>query len=113
MNNVTKGLYGVNFLINMFIFGVNIFYFQINSSVINETNLINTLLLSRNDDAYYTPIWSRTDSSGLSLKTTPFSNVEHLWDKEMTTKPPDIGHGTTTLSFLFNNGIVVAVDSRA
>lgn len=40
-------------------------------------------------------------------------NFEKLCNVGLIKKFPDVAHGTTTLSFMFNNGIVVAVDSRA
>lgn len=40
-------------------------------------------------------------------------NVERSLGSKTMTKPLEFEHGTTTLSFIFEGGVIAAVDSRA
>ena len=49
----------------------------------------------------------------LAPTESPETFVSELKSKKVTKKLTDFHHGTTTLAFVYKNGILVAVDSRA
>jgi 20S proteasome subunit beta 5 len=58
--------------------------------------------------------WSHASSFSYSLGTNQSPRIRTLDEKRSLGTPPLLfEHGTTTLSFIFQDGIIVAVDSRA
>ncbi|EGG20508.1 proteasome subunit beta type 5 [Cavenderia fasciculata] len=49
----------------------------------------------------------------LPPNSKPGEFLDQVWDHPNAPKPIEMAHGTTTLAFVFNGGVIVAVDSKS
>jgi len=112
MDLVTNYFYEMTLFATLFLFIGQLFSPTKNATMV-YCKSFNTQLSFKNYGVLDPFLRYSDDSSGLSLKTSGDNNNKCLFNSRLITEPPEVGHGTTTLSFFFNDGIIVAVDSRA
>lgn len=74
----------------------------------NEENAIWFVKKYQRIETQVSPLWA----AGILLSLQPVENLQQFQDKDSKVKI-HFDHGTTTLAFKFQHGVVVAVDSRA